>query len=209
MRAVLPIVLCALALPLRAAGPDDGAEVRICYNYGCVREEPVSYRSATLDELSARLAAAGGAARERELLAEAVGRLYRLAGEQLPVAADRRGNYLDGGVDGRMDCIDHSTSTTRMLRLLESRGALRFHRVSEPGRRTWFIFQHFSAVIEELAPACGSCMEDGMAVEEPDGGEAPPPGKRYAVDSWFVDNGEAAIVLPLAEWLNGGGPNVQ
>ena len=34
------------------------------------------------------------------------------------------------------------------------------------------------------------------------------PGARFAVDSWFVEQGEPAVVLPLAEWLDGGGPNV-
>jgi len=55
-----------------------------------------------------------------------------------------------------------------------------------------------------------NCTEDGLvigAAGEGDGDDRP--GQRYVVDSWFVDNGEPAVVLPLAEWLNGGGPNVQ
>jgi len=94
--------------------------------------------------------------------------------------------------------------------------------VLAPERRTRFILQHYSAVIEELSPderiarlppgtalARCNCTEDGLIIEAPDGAEAARPGERYAVDSWFVDNGEPAVVLPLAEWLNGGGPNVQ
>ena len=200
--------------------------VGICYNYGCVREEQVRIRSATLARLAARVAGAQTAEEERVLLGEALGRLYRIAATQTPVAADRGGNFLDDGVNGRMDCIDHSTSSTRLLRLLESQGALRFHRVLEPVRRTRFIFQHFSAAIEELAcaelsarmvpglaptvaPAHGPCAADELMIEDPGGADAAPPGARYVVDSWFVDNGEPAVVLPLAEWLNGGGPNVQ
>ena len=128
----------------------------------------------------------GRPAEERTALSAALGLLYAIAGAHSPLGADRAGNYLDLGVDGRMDCIDHSTSTTRLLRLIEGRGWLRFHRVATPARRARFIFQHFSAVIEE-----------GRAS-----------GGRYAIDSWFVNNGEAAVVLPLAEWLEGGGPNV-
>ena len=48
----------------------------------------------------------------------------------------------------------------------------------------------------------------GFEVDEAADG-ADRPGERYVVDSWFVDNGEPAVVLPLAEWLKGGGPNVQ
>ena len=143
-----------------------------------------------------------------------------VAGTQTPVGADRAGNFLDAEAHGRMDCIDHSTSTTRLLELVEARGGLRFHRVVEPARRTRLILQHFSAVIEVLtveeriarmppgeALAGCNCTEDGQVIEAADGADRP--GERYVVDSWFVDNGEPAVVLPLAEWLKGGGPNVQ
>ncbi len=204
--------------------------VSICYNYGCVREEEVRFRAATLTRLVARFAGAQTAEEERAVLGEALGRLYRVAAIQTPIAADRGGNLLDDGANGRMDCIDHSTSSTRLLRLLEVRGALRFHRVLEPVRRTRFIFQHFSAAIEELscaersvrvapepapgevsteALAHGPCAEAGLIIEDAGGADAASPGARYVVDSWFVDNGEPAVVLPLAEWLNGEGPNVQ
>ncbi|HMY79505.1 MAG TPA: hypothetical protein PLT98_12225, partial [Thauera aminoaromatica] len=200
--------------------PAGGARVNICYNYGCASEGSVRVRESTLRRIGERLAAARSAGEERERLAEAVGGLYRVAATQTAIAADRAGNLLDEGADGRMDCIDHSTSTTRLLQLLEARGALRFHRVVEPARRTRLILQHFSAVIEALsveerferlppgqALAGCNCTEDGLVIGEMDGDDRP--GQRYVVDSWFVDNGEPAVVLPLAEWLNGGGPNVQ
>ena len=210
------------------------SSVSICFNYGCVREELVRFRAATLTRLVARFASSQTAEEERAVLGEALGRLYRVAAIQTPIAADRAGNLLDEGVEGRMDCIDHATSSTRLLRLLEARGALRFHRVLEPVRRTRFIFQHYSAAIEELscaersagvapaptpsdvstevptaALAQGPCAETGQNIEDADGADAALPGARYVVDSWFVDNGEPAVVLPLAEWLNGEGPNVQ
>lgn len=231
IRALLTLLLTALPLvaqgaALRAegaaqqAGVREGAEVSICYNYGCLSEGVVRFHAATLARLGDRLAGARTAAQERALLAEAVGRLYRVAGTQTPVGADRAGNFLDAEAHGRMDCIDHSTSTTRLLELVEARGWLRFHRVLEPVRRTRLILQHFSAVVEVLtveeriarlppgqALAACNCTEDGLVIEDADGGDRP--GERYVVDSWFVDNGEPAVVLPLAEWLNGGGPNVQ
>jgi hypothetical protein len=88
-----------------------------------------------------------------------------------------------------MDCIDHSLSTTRLLKLLEARGSLRWHRVLEPEVRNWALVfpAHWSAAIEEKT-----------------GGEA----QRFVVDSWFVDNGQPAVILPLAEWKEGAGPDV-
>lgn len=225
-RRLRPLLCALLAWPaatwatVGVAASDSGAEVSICYNYGCASEGSVRVRESTLRRIGERLAAARSAGEERERLAEAVGGLYRVAATQTAIAADRAGNLLDEGADGRMDCIDHSTSTTRLLQLLEARGALRFHRVVEPARRTRLILQHFSAVIEALsveerierlppgeALAGCNCTEDGLVIGEMDGDDRP--GQRYVVDSWFVDNGEPAVVLPLAEWLNGGGPNVQ
>ena len=36
---------------------------------------------------------------------------------------------------GSMDCIDHSTTTTRLLKMMARRGMLRFHHVLEPVER--------------------------------------------------------------------------
>lgn len=167
-----------------------GERVAICYNYGCLAQAEVFYAAERLEEIDRLLQLADSDESERALLSQAVGRLYRWAGEQSPVKNDRGGNYADDGVDGRMDCIDHSISTTRLLQLLERRGGLRWHRVLAPARRTRFVFgQHFSALIETVRP------EDGAA--------------RFVVDSWFRDNGEPAVILPLESWLQGEGSDVE
>ena len=120
----------------------------------------------------------------------AVGRLLGWAGQQSPISADRGGNYADDAVHGRMDCIDHATTTTRLLRLLERRGLLRFHRVLEPARRLRFwVFPHYAAQIEE---ARGGDAKRGEGEEETS--------SRFAVDSWFFDNGHPAAVMRLEAW---------
>jgi len=87
-------------------------------------------------------------------------------------------------VDGRMDCIDESTNTTSYLRLLESKGWLRFHRVLEPVRRApLLINDHWAARIVETQTS-----------------------REFAVDSWFFDNGRPAFVAPLEEWHKGASP---
>lgn len=163
----------------------------LCYNYGCHTQEAVSYGPMQLEPARVALLTALDPEAERETLAVEVGRLYRWAGRSTPIHADRAGDLADEEVEGRMDCIDHATSTTELLRMIERRGWLRFHRVLDPVRRTRLIFQHFSAVVEELGE---------------DAPEARPP--RYVIDSWFVEQGEPAVVLPLEEWLDGGGPYV-
>jgi hypothetical protein len=161
-------------------------ELTICYNYGCYARAPVVYSDEQLEAMRQQLAAAGDAAAEREVIAVVIGRMYAIAGEQTPVWRDRGGNYADGGDNGRMDCIDHSTNTSAMLLLLQARGWLQFHEVLEPFMRTRFIFaNHWSARIRERKTQ-----------------------QVYAVDSWFFDNGQPAAVLPFDDWLAGKTPNV-
>ena len=187
MRWLPVLVLVCVAAAARAE------TVRICYNYGCLVEAEAEFDERQLARVRALLGSAQSAEDERERLAVAIGWLLGWAGRQTPIAADRGGNYADDGVRGRMDCIDHSTTTTRLLRLLEARGWLRFHRVLDPVLRVRFLFDaHYSAQIAELPEAAG---DDAKAV-----GAA-----RHVVDSWFRDNGQPAVVLPLPRWLAGEG----
>lgn len=182
-----------LTLALAGAG-HAGQAVPICHNYGCEAEAVAVFSEAQLTWAAELLAGATSPEHERIRIALAVGQLYLWAGQQTPVAADRAGNYADGGEPGAMDCIDHSTTTTRFLQLMAARGWLNFHRVLPVQRRSRFLVaQHFSAAIEELGP-----VRD----------ESHPAPERYAVDSWFVDNGEPAVILPLEEWMDWGGPYV-
>ncbi|MBD5802027.1 hypothetical protein AZOA_14530 [Azoarcus sp. Aa7] len=224
----------ALFACLFAWGPlvQEAAAVEVCFNYGCANRVEVVLAEDRLADVADVLAQATDADSERAAIARAVGMMQRLSAGQAPIAADRGGNYRDDGVEGRMDCIDHSTTTTHFLELMAARGWLRFHRVLAVERRApYVVLQHYSAMIEETdAPApqpiapmavpdyvapmlamcdCGEVLADiaPAVVAHPETGHSP--GARFAVDSWFVDHGEPAVVLPLAEWLNGEGPNVQ
>ena len=183
-------IYCLLALLFVWTGVAAAdTNVRICYGYGCIAEAEVRFSDAQLREIGRQLSVAVDAENERKLLAVAIGELYGWAGQQSDIRNDRGGNYADGHSPGKMDCIDHSKSTTRLLKLLEARGSMRWHRVLEPEVRNWALVfpAHWSAVIEEKT-----------------GDEA----QRFVVDSWFVDNGQPAVILPLAEWKQGAGPDV-
>jgi len=181
--------LFAVLLFVLAGAAQADERVRICYGYGCLVQADIVYAEARLQDVLQALKQANDPAAERAVLAAEVGRLYAWAGEQSDIHNDRGGNYADGGIPGKMDCIDHSTSTTRLLRMLEARGGLRWHRVLEPAVRNFALIfpAHYSAVIEEKT--------DGEAA-------------RFVVDSWFVDNGQPAVILPLDEWKKGAGPDV-
>lgn len=179
----------AMSLLLLSGPAVADATVRICHGYGCLVQEPINFSEHRLTAVKLALQSAVDAADERKLLGEAIGQLYAWAGEQSDIRNDRGGNFADGSTPGKMDCIDHSTSTTRLLRMLEASGHLRWHRVLEPAARHFarIFANHYSAVIEEKT--------DGEAA-------------RFVVDSWFVDNGQPAVILPLADWKKGAGPDV-
>lgn len=211
------VLACGLAVSAWAqvstAPASEGATLKVCFNYGCLAEAEVSFSPAQLDEITVLLRA-GDAAGERARLGEAIGRLYAWAGAQSPIAADKGGNLADDAVYGRMDCIDHSLTTTRFLRLLEARGMLRYHTVEERVLRSRFLlFQHYAAQIVERDSAPRAQLEvaevPGVVSDSRDAKVAAVPmAARFAVDSWFYDNGLPAAILPLADWNAGEGPDV-
>lgn len=193
----LALLICLL---LTAATSRADETVLVCFNYGCHAQASVSFSAARMESLLQTLAAAHTPDEERTLLSRVIGSMYAWAGEQTPIHADRGGNFADNGMYGTMDCIDHSTTTTRFLKLLEQHHALHFHRVVAITRLGW-IFQHFTATIEELPPAqampaaaltTGTMNQTAKQTAQTDM-------PRFAVDAWYVDNGQPARILPLAD----------
>ena len=181
------VAFALLCVPAAASMGAHAEQVTICYNYGCYARAPVDFSEAQLELVQQQLAAAADAAAERQAVSFAIGRMYAVAGEQTPVWRDKGGNYADGGNNGRMDCIDHSTNTSAFLRLMQARGWLKFHEVREPlMRRRFFFAEHWAASLREQETQ-----------------------KLFIVDSWFFDNGKPAAVLALGDWLAGKTPNVQ
>lgn len=179
--ALLAGFLWLAAANARGAAPDHA--ILICYNYGCATQDTVRISAAQLDRLAEPLRQARDAPTERARLAPLLGQLYTWAAGQLPIGADRAGNLADADTEGRMDCIDHATSTTRWLELLAAEGALRHHRVAEPLRRG-LMFLHYSAHLIDRDH------------------------QDWAVDTWFGANGEPARIMPVAAWRDYGEDDV-
>jgi hypothetical protein len=170
-------------LAVQAAPPALADEqVQICFNYGCTARSPISFSGADLKHVQELFEPVRSAEDERAAIARAMSLMYLHAGRQSPVWRDRGGNIDDGRVEGRMDCIDHSTNTTAWLRLLARHGWLRFHDVADRIQRGYFLMVHWSARIVERG-----------------GGE-------YVVDTWFFDPGHPATILPLRKWMRGARP---
>jgi hypothetical protein len=163
------------------------AQFSVCHRHTCAEVDQVGLDAS--DWLTVRglfAPPAADAAAERRQIALAVAQLERLIAPQIGAERDRGGNLSGFGEPGsQLDCIDESTNTTTYLTLLQQDGLLRWHSVAPRATRNYVIFgwPHTTAVIRE---------HDNDA--------------RWAVDSWFHDNGAVPEVVPLAQWRDGWSP---
>lgn len=162
-----------------AAPTPDGFPV--CYSHECSRQQFVRLDDQQWQATRALFSpAATSAAEERAMIRRAIAQLEQFAGVLAGTSAERGGNIAGAGLPGQMDCIDESTNTTTYLSLLQQDGLLHWHTLQEPGRRSkWVLDVHWAAVISETAS-----------------------GQRWAVDSWFLDNGEPPYIQRLEDWLD-------
>jgi hypothetical protein len=192
----MPLLL-ALMLTLLAAGARADVFLRddiivdpapelltACYDNGCRSLGFVSLTPRQWSELRAAFfPLALDAAGERERLRAAVALMERFVGAATGTWQDKGRTFNSGA--GQMDCIDESINTTLYLTLFQKYGLMRHHRVADRATRGWFIlgWPHTTAVVTET------------------GSDA-----RWAVDSWFLDNGEPPFILPLDVWRDGWEP---
>ena len=160
-------------------------KIMICYGYGCLVQKQIIILESELKPLIQKIQNAQNDEEERQKTAEVLGELYKIAGTQSPIWQDRAGNYNDPPF-GKMDCIDHSTTSDRFLKMLEGRAVFKWHKIAKIQRRFFLIFpSHYSAAMENL-------VENQV----------------FVFDTWLVEQGEPAVVLPLEEWKKGDGRDV-
>jgi hypothetical protein len=126
------------------------------------------------------------AASERDTMRRAIGLLESIVGPKTGTAGDKAGTFGNSAWPGQLDCNDEATNSTSYMRLMRADGLIRFHEILDTKTRGGFLIfgRHSTAVIAET----GSM-------------------KRYAVDSWFYDNGQPATILPLETWQAGWKPD--
>jgi hypothetical protein len=159
----------------------------VCFDHTCasvagVSLTPDEWRAATLPLQQP----AATAVAERAAIAESIALLEAIVGRYTGTHRDRGRNLPGIGQAGQLDCIDESTNSTTYLRLLERDGLLRHHRVGKRSTRFGLFIgmPHTTAVIVEA------------------GSE-----RRYAVDSWFLDNGQPPFIAELEHWKAGAAPD--
>ncbi|HHQ40783.1 MAG TPA: hypothetical protein ENK20_00635 [Chromatiales bacterium] len=192
-----PRALLALGLAAAtgcAAPPPDGVRpaprpeaFTVCHGHGCEQRTRVSLAPAEWARVEALFRPLPrDAAAERRAVACAIGLLERLVGPSTGTAGDLGGTFPGLGRPGQMDCVDEATNTGTYLRMLADAGLLRFHVPDGRATRGYFVagWPHTTAVMRERAT-----------------------GRRWAVDSWFENNGRPARVVPLGRWRRGWRPS--
>jgi hypothetical protein len=160
----------------------------ICYKHTCAAVDTVSLNPREWSEIvDIFKSGASSPEAERLLIKKAVARLEVIIGKKVNTLNDK-GKNMDGMFvnDGyQMDCIDESSNTTTYLALMQKDQLLKWHKVQPTKTRGFFIFglPHTTAVIKENQSE-----------------------KRWAVDSWFHDNGVEPEILPISIWSDGWDP---
>jgi hypothetical protein len=124
----------------------------------------------------------GKEAQERGNISLAIGVMETIVGDKTGTATDRAGTFDNSNFPGQLDCNDEAINTTSYIRLMRQAGLIQWHEVEDMRTRNFFFtgWPHTTAVIHEIAS-----------------------GQRYAVDSWFYDNGLPATIVPFSVWKSG------
>lgn len=179
----------SFAMPAGTIADPTPKRYSVCYDHSCTTIVTDSLSPEEWARVTQPLQdPAPGATDERLAIARSIALFEDIIGRHTGTYRDKGRNWSGFGQPGQMDCIDESTNTTTYLRLLEGAGLLRHHRVVERATRFGLFvgIPHTTAVIQEI-----------------EGGD------RYAIDSWFLDNGQPPYIARLEAWRAGGSPETR
>jgi hypothetical protein len=157
----------------------------VCTGGGCAEVRHVSFsddewQRITSIFMNARMVS--NAEQERDQIALAIGVFESIVGSKTNTETDLAGTFGNSDYPGQLDCNDEAINSTTYMRLMRQNGLLKFHDIEDMRTRNFFFtgWPHSTAVIHETAS-----------------------GEKFAVDSWFYDNGFPATIVPFAVWKSG------
>jgi len=157
-----------------------------CRSYGCEKIDTESLPLAEKNQFKPLFQNNKNAKQERNNIKKSIALFENIIGKKTGTSVDIGGTYVRFG-NMQQDCIDESTNTTTYLILLNQMGLLEFHDVNALTSRAPIISgrlgPHRTAVIVEKETEI-----------------------KYAVDSWFYDNGAEPEIIELDTWRWGWHP---
>jgi hypothetical protein len=170
---ILTTILLSLLLSSSWASP----VFVICYDFGCKSHQNIEFSPEQWQQISVLFTSNRNADDEKESLREAIALMEAFSGELTGTSLDVGRNYSGTDIPKQMDCIDESTNTLQYLHSIEAFDLMKWHSVGLKKRRiVWFI-SHWTAVIEETITK-----------------------QKFAIDSWYRDNGQKPYIQLLANW---------
>jgi hypothetical protein len=155
-------------------------QFEICQGGGCANVFQIELNDADWQPVATLFAyPVESAEEERARVSQAIGLLESVVGHKTGTSEDRAGTFDNSDYTGQQDCNDEAINTTTYLRLLKQAGFMSLHEIEDMRTRNFFFtgWPHTTAVIHEIAS-----------------------GERFAVDSWFYDNGHPATIVPFNVW---------
>ncbi len=157
----------------------------ICHGHTCRYIAVASFNDAQWREVEDSMTAGiPDAVSERVAIGRTIGIMERIVGAQTGTGGDLGENWTRHGASGQMDCIDESSNTLTYLGLLGASGLLRWHSVGARLNRGPF------TLLVQFPHSAAGLIDNAN-------------GDRFAVDSWFLGNGEPAFVVPYEIWARG------
>ena len=159
----------------------------VCFEHSCEKVVTLSLSPAEWQKVISPLSVPlSSPASERDAIATMVSNMEAVVGLRTGTDQDKAGNLSGFGLSGQMDCIDESTNTTTYLTMLAETDLLKHHTIMDRSTRFGlFSLPHTTAVIRETDTD-----------------------QRFAVDSWFHDNGQAPVIIDITLWKSGWNPVV-
>lgn len=157
--------------------------LEICQSGGCAKLSQTALTQSEWNQVASIFSPMPDNAHgERILIAKAIAKFESLIGQKIGTANDKAGTFKNSQFPGQQDCNDEAINTTTYIRLLVQTGLVKWHAVEDTRTRHFFFsgWPHSTAVIRQL---------DNEA--------------RFAVDSWFFDNGQPATIVPFELWKDG------
>ena len=174
-------ILCVVSLPMVCASTNSRQLAFFaCTDYHCDVGKTVTLTHDEWKQVRDLFPMGMSPEEERERIRQAIALLEMTVGAITGTWRDLAGNYAGSGMGGQLDCISESKNTTTYLQLLFEEGLLKWHSIGNRQVRRRFFAPHWTAVIIDQIS-----------------------GEQFAVDSWYLDNGEPPVIQPLGDWLKG------
>jgi hypothetical protein len=159
-----------------------------CFNFTCRTQVRTFVTPEEFADIAAEFKTPAATPREeRQRIKRAIAKWETVVGRRTGTWRDKAEDESDTlAAEFQLDCMDEAFNTTSYLMMMNDAGLLRWHKILYPHSRgiiSAFGLPHHSATIQDKQTQ-----------------------RLYVVDSWFYDNGQPPVIMPIEPWEKGYSP---